>query len=402
MKRPATAWRLLAIALLGIGIPACQRETPPQPEPGPIPVTVVTLEAQPVTLTREVSGRARASRIAEIRPQVSGIVQKRLFEEGAQVEAGQPLYQLDDATYRADVASAEAALARARAMLEAARPSAARARKLIKTNAISRQDYEAAISQLLQAEAETKVAEAALQQSRIALGYARISSPISGRIGRSAVTEGALVTANQAEPLTTVQTLDPIHIDLSMSASELLALRQELERGNLHRVDDVPVTILLDNGTVYPHEGRVAFTDVTVDPSTGSVLLRVTAPNPDFLLLPGMYVRARVSLAQRQQAILAPQQGIMRDPKGNASALVVSAANRVEQRQVEVSRTIGDRWLVEQGLAAGDRVIVEGLQKVQPDALVEPTEQQLAGTADSPSPDPTAPGNETTTMADSK
>lgn len=190
-------------------------------------MTVVTLEAQPVTLTREVSGRARASRIAEIRPQVSGIVQKRLFEEGAQVEAGQPLYQLDDATYRADVASAEAALARARAMLEAARPSAARARKLIKTNAISRQDYEAAISQLLQAEAETKVAEAALQQSRIALGYARISSPISGRIGRSAVTEGALVTANQAEPLTTVQTLDPIHIDLSMSASELLALRQE-------------------------------------------------------------------------------------------------------------------------------------------------------------------------------
>ena len=249
---------------------------------------------------------------------------------------------------------------------------------------------------------EQQQAEAALQQSRIALGYARISSPISGRIGRSAVTEGALVTANQAEPLTTVQTLDPIHIDLSMSASELLALRQELERGNLHRVDDVPVTILLDNGTVYPHEGRVAFTDVTVDPSTGSVLLRVTAPNPDFLLLPGMYVRARVSLAQRQQAILAPQQGIMRDPKGNASALVVSAANRVEQRQVEVSRTIGDRWLVEQGLAAGDRVIVEGLQKVQPDALVEPIEQQLAGTADSPSPDPTAPGNETTTMADSK
>lgn len=381
--------RLVGSLLLSLSLFACRQEPPAQAATGPVPVTVVTLKAQPVTLTRELPGRAQASLVAEIRPQVSGIIEKRLFDEGGQVQAGQPLYQLDDATYQAEAASAQAALARAQATLEAAKPSAARATQLIKTNAISRQDYESAISELRQAEAETKVAQAALQQSRIALSYARITSPIAGRAGRSTVTQGALVTANQANPLTTVQQLDPIHIDLAMSASELLALRQELDRGNLHRATDVPVTILLENGTPYPHEGRLAFTDVTVEPTTGSLLLRVVAPNPELLLMPGMYVRAKVSLARRQQAVLAPQQGITRDPKGNASALVVTSANKVEQRQVQVSRTIGDQWLVENGLAAGDRVIVAGLQKVQPNATVQPTEAKPAAVAQqSTSPGP--------------
>lgn len=384
MRSRIFAQRLICLSLLSLALLACEPDPPPSPQAaGPVPVTVVTLEAQPVTLSRELPGRTSASLVAEIRPQVSGIVEKQLFDEGSIVEANQPLYQLDNATYEADVASAKAALARAQAMLEAARPSAQRASKLIKTNAISRQDYESAISELRQAEAEKKVAQAALQQSQIALSYARITSPIGGRIGKSTVTQGALVTANQANPLTTVRQLDPIHIDLAMSASELLELRQELESGNLHQASDVPVTILLESGTPYPHEGRLAFTDVTVDPSTGSFLLRVVAPNPEFLLLPGMYVRARVSLAQRQQAILVPQKGITHDPKGNASALVVTPDNKVEQRQVQVSRTIADQWLVEKGLAAGDRVIVEGLQKVQPEATVQPTEAESTGAADS-------------------
>lgn len=379
------AFRHVFMSLLGIGLAACQGEPPPQPQAGPVPVTVVTLKPRPVTLTRELSGRTSPSVIAEIRPQVSGIVEKRLFKEGSQVRAGQPLYQLDDAIYEADLASAKATLARAQAAVEAAKPAAARARKLIKTNAISRQDYESAVAALRQAEAEVKIAQAAVQQSRIALDYAQISSPISGRAGISTVTQGALVTANQAQPLTTVQQLDPIHVDLAMSANELLELRQELDAGSVSSATDVPVTILLENGSRYPHQGRLTFTDVTVDPSTGSLLLRVVAPNPEFLLMPGMYVRAEVSLAQRQQAILAPQQGITRDPKGNATALVVAADNKVEQRQVQVSRAMGDQWLVENGLADGDRVIVEGLQKVSPGAPVQPTEAEQA-TASAPDP----------------
>lgn len=372
---------LLALLGLGLGLQACERTAaPPQPS-GPIPVTVVTLQAQPVTLTRELNGRTSPFLVAEIRPQVSGIIERRLFEEGGMVQAGQPLYQIDDAVYRANLASAQASLAQAEATRESARATAARMSKLIKSNAVSRQDYDDAIAALRTAEAQVKVAQAAVRNSQIELGYARISSPIGGRVGRSTVTQGALVTANQANALTTVQQLDPIYVDLTMSASELLQLRQELAAGKVSKVDEVPVTILLENRTRYPHQGKLTFADLTVEPTTGSFLLRVVVPNPETLLLPGMYVRAVVALARRPQAVLAPQQGITRDPKGNASALVVTADNRVELRQVKVNRTIGDQWLVDSGLAAGDRVIVEGLQKVRPGAAVQPTEAAPAGKA---------------------
>lgn len=385
---------LLALLGLGLGLQACERTAaPPQPS-GPIPVTVVTLQAQPVTLTRELNGRTSPFLVAEIRPQVSGIIERRLFEEGGMVQAGQPLYQIDDAVYRANLASAQASLAQAEATRESARATAARMSKLIKSNAVSRQDYDDAIAALRTAEAQVKVAQAAVRNSQIELGYARISSPIGGRVGRSTVTQGALVTANQANALTTVQQLDPIYVDLTMSASELLQLRQELAAGTVSKVDEVPVTILLENRTRYPHQGKLTFADLTVEPTTGSFLLRVVVPNPETLLLPGMYVRAVVALARRPQAVLAPQQGISRDPKGNASALVVTADNRVELRQVKVNRTIGDQWLIDSGLAAGDRVIVEGLQKVRPGAAVQPTEAAPAAKAGASQAPPAAGGGQ--------
>lgn len=361
--------------LMVLASAACEPQAPSAPPAaGPIPVTVVTLEQQPVTLSRELPGRTSPYLVAEIRPQVSGIIERRLFEEGAQVEVGQPLYQLDNAVYEANLASARAALARARATLESAQVTADRLRKLVKSNAVSRQEYDEAAAALRVAEAEVQAARAEVQNREIELGYAQITSPIAGRIGRSTVTQGALVTANQADALTTVRQLDPIYVDVTMSASELLDLRRQIEAGRATRVEQVPVTVILDDGTPYAKQGKLTFADLTVEPTTGSFLLRAVVPNPDVLLLPGMYVRARIALAERRNAVLVPQQGITRDPKGNATALVVTADGKVEPRQVEVSRAIGDKWLVESGLAAGDRVIVEGLQKVRPGAEVQPTE----------------------------
>ncbi|HEX7046811.1 MAG TPA: efflux RND transporter periplasmic adaptor subunit [Gammaproteobacteria bacterium] len=360
---------LLASALLA----ACGSEAAP-PAPQPTPVTVVTLKTEPVALTRELPGRTNPYRVAEVRPQVNGIVEDLLFTEGGVVEAGEALYQLDDATYQADVNSAEAVLARAEATLEFARLDAERAAGLAKTGAISAQENENAIAALRKAEADVAVARAALDRSKVLLGYARIAAPISGRIGKSTITQGALVTANQATPLATVQQLDPIYVDLTQSASELLELRKALAAGTIEQTDNVPVTILLEDGSRYAHAGKLAFSEVAVDPSTGSFALRVVVPNPDHLLLPGMYVRAVISTAERQNALLVPQQGITRDPKGNATAMVVGSDGIVEQRAVNVSRTIGDQWLVESGLKAGDRVVVAGLQKIRPGAAVVATE----------------------------
>jgi len=359
-----------------LALAACQRSNAPAAAAGGAPgqVSVVTLQPQSVLLTRELPGRASASLVAEVRPQANGIVKRRLFTEGGTVKAGQPLYQLDDATYRADVASSEATLARAQATLETARLNARRSADLARIDAISRQDNENAAAALAQAEADLKAAQAALQRSTILLDYARITSPISGRIGKSAVTQGALVTANQANALATVQQLDPMYIDLTQSSSELLQLRQELAAGKLSAARDVPVQLLLEDGRRYPHDGKLAFSDVTVDPSTGSYYLRVTVPNPDNTLLPGMYLRAVVGSGRRDGALLVPQQGLTRDPKGDASVMVVNQDNKVEQRAVQVSRTIGDKWLVDGGLAAGDRVIVAGLQKVRAGMPVQATE----------------------------
>lgn len=373
MSRPQMLFfRIFPVLLMSAALGACSGGQ--TAESGATPVTVVTLQPESVTLTRELPGRTNPFLVAEVRPQVSGIVKKRLFTEGGLVKAGQALYQIDDATYRADFASAKASLARAQATLKSARLTAARSEELARIDAVSRQDNENAAAALDQAEADVKVAEAAVQSAGILVGYGRIATPISGRIGKSSVTAGALVTANQAASLATVQQLDPIYVDLTQSSAELSALRKALAAGTLESAAEMPVTILMEDGARYSHDGKLAFSEVTVDPSTGSFALRVVVPNPDHVLLPGMYVRAVVGNGVRQNALLVPQQGVARDPRGNTTAMVVGAGNKVEVRPVQVSRTIADKWLVEGGLAAGDKVIVAGVQKVQPGALVQATE----------------------------
>jgi len=346
-----------------------------------VPVTVVTLKSEPVTLVRELPGRTTPFLIAEVRPQVDGIVKQRLFTEGGTVKAGKPLYQLDDATYRAAYASADAALARAEATLASARLTARRTAELVAINAVSKQDHEDAAAALEEAEADVAAARAAERSARVVLGYSRISAPISGRIGRSSVTQGALVTANQAAPLAVIQQLDPIYVDLTQSSAEWLDLRRAIDAGRLQRDRDLPVTILLEDGTQYGRDGKLQFSEVSVDPTTGSFGLRVVVPNPEHILLPGMYVRALLRTGVRPDAVLAPQQGILRDPRGHTNAMVVGTDGKVEARAVRVSQAIGDDWLIEEGLAAGDRVIVEGLQKIQPGVPVEATE---AGSAAPP------------------
>lgn len=369
-----------AIALSAV-LTACSDRGNPAPAASAAQVSVVTLKSQPVVLTRELPGRASPYLVAEVRPQVNGIVKRRLFTEGGLVKAGAPLYQIDDAIYRAEYNSAKASLARAQATLVSARLTAKRTAELTKIDAVSRQDNENAIAALRQAEADVEAAKAVVQANAVTLGYARIVSPISGRIGKSSVTQGALVTANQAAALATVQQLDPIYVDLTQSSVELLQLRRELAAGTLESTKKLPVTILLEDGTEYSHPGKLEFSEVTVDPGTGSFMLRVVVENPNHVLLPGMYVRAVVGNGVRENAILVPQRGIARDPKGNTSAMVVGKDGKVEARAVQVSRTIGDQWLVEGGLAAGDKVIVEGLQKIKPGVLVEATEMSAPATA---------------------
>jgi len=366
---------LLAPLAAALILVACSKEAPPPAAPPAVPVTVVTLQAQDVTLVRELSGRAAPSLVAEVRPQVGGIVQKLLFTEGGLVKAGQPLYQLDDATYRAEYSSARAVLAKAQAVVASARLLAQRTGDLVKIDAVSQQENDNAQAALLQAEAETTAAQAAVERADVMLRYALVTSPIGGRVGKSNVTQGALVTANQADPLAVVQRLDPIYVDVTQSSAELLALRKAVADGKLGRIENLKVDILLEDGTRYPHAGRLAFSEVTVDPSTGSYSLRIVVPNPDGLLLPGMYVRAIVGSGVRSNGVLVPQRGIVRDPKGNASAMVVDAQGKVEARTVQISNAIGNQWLVEAGLAAGDKVIVEGLQKVKPGVAVQVTEE---------------------------
>lgn len=368
-------FRCLAPLALVLLLAGCGAEAEEQAPPPPTQVSVVTLREQPVTLTRVLPGRTSAFLMAEVRPQVGGIVRKRLFTEGALVSKGQPLYELDDSVYRAENASAGARVARAEAVVEAARLTARRSAELQEIDAVSAQENENATAALRAAEADLAAARAEVERTRLDVRYARITSPISGRIGKSSVTAGALVTANQMEPLATVQQLDPIYVDLSQSSSEWLKLRREIEEGRMLPDDgQAPVNILLEDGTPYGPQGRLQFADVTVDEDTGSFSLRAIVPNPQGVLRPGMYVRAELTVGGESRAVLAPQQGITRGPTGDATALVVTPDNTVEQRTVEVSRTLGDQWLVEDGLFPGDRVIVEGLQKVRPGAPVEAVE----------------------------
>ncbi|WP_313402250.1 efflux RND transporter periplasmic adaptor subunit [Stenotrophomonas sp.] len=369
-------YRLVALSLaLSVALVACKGGGEQQQQGGPGQVTVVTLKPEAVTLTRELAGRATGYQVAEVRPQVSGIVAKRLFTEGSVVKTGEPLYQLDDAAYRAQANSARAQLARAEATANAARLAARRSSELVKSKVISVQDDENAQAAWKQADADVLAARASLDAANVTLGYARITAPISGQIGKSSVTQGALVSAGQAEPLATINQLDPIYIDVTQSSAELLQLRRELAAGRLEGASELPVDIVLEDGSTYAHKGKLEFSEVSVDPSTGSYALRVRVENPDQVLMPGMFVRAVLGSGVRPNALLVPMQGIARDAKGNTSAMVVDAEGKVAVRPVTVSRTVGDKWLVEDGLKAGDKVIVEGLQKIGPGMPVQATEK---------------------------
>lgn len=352
-KKPALTAAACAVALTSLVLAGCQESVSPPAAQTP-QVGVVTLQPQPYTLTSELPGRTSAYRVAEVRPQVNGILQKRLFEEGSEVKAGQQLYQIDAAVYQASYKSAEASLASARSLAE-------RYRELVGDQAVSRQAYD-------EARAAQLAAEAALERASIDLRYTKVLAPIAGRIGRSAVTEGALVSNGQATALATIQQLDPIYVDVTQPATELLRLRRELADGQLEQAGDnaARVRLTLEDGSAYAHEGRLEFSEVSVDESTGSVTLRAVFPNPEHLLLPGMYVQAELVAGVNRQAILAPQQGVTRNPRGDATALVVNASNVVEARVLQASRTAGNYWLVTSGLVAGDRLITEGLQFVKP------------------------------------
>ncbi len=340
----------------------------PPPEVG-----VVTVKPQRVTLTTELPGRISAYLVAEVRPQVGGIILKRLFTEGSDVKAGEVLYQIDPATYQAAYASAKAALDNATANVVPLKLKAGRYKKLVAVNAVSKQDDDDVSAQLKQAEAQVEAAKAALDMARINLAYTKITAPISGRIGLSSVTTGALVTANQAAPLATIQRLDRVYVDVTQYASDLLKLKRNLAKGRMRRgANRARVKLVLEDGTPYPLSGTLRFSDVTVDESTGSVTVRTVFPNPNEVLMPGMYVRAILEEGVDENAILVPQQGVTRDYSGDATALLVDPSGKVEQKIIKVSRTIGDKWLVNEGLKSGDRVIVEGIQKVQAGMTVTP------------------------------
>ncbi|MBN2290303.1 MAG: efflux RND transporter periplasmic adaptor subunit [Candidatus Glassbacteria bacterium] len=365
-------WSVVPAALLaGLLWTGCGRQQP-QPQPAP-EVAVMTVEPQQIVLTTELPGRTAAYRIAEIRPQVNGLIQKRLFTEGADVKAGDVLYQIDPAPFQAALDNAKASLGRSEANLPAFRARAERFKELLPGKAVSQQDYDDAAAALRQLEADIQSWEAMLKTARINLEYTRITAPISGRIGRSSVTEGAIVTAYQPMALASIQQLDPIYVDVQQSTTELFRLKRRLEEGRLNRnggnLQDV--RLFMEDGAPYPQEGTLQFRDITVDPSTGSVALRAVFPNPEGALLPGMFVRAVVKEGVNEQAILVPQPGVSRDPKGDPYALIVDAEDQVQQRALTLDRAIGDQWLVTAGLGPGDRVIVEGFQKVRPGAKVK-------------------------------
>ncbi|HEY5975942.1 MAG TPA: efflux RND transporter periplasmic adaptor subunit [Geobacteraceae bacterium] len=370
--------QLTVAGLLAAGMmvtAGCGKKTTATPQPaGPPEVGVVTIQPQRVALTSELSGRTVPHLIAEVRPQVSGIIQKRVFTEGSDVKAGQLLYQIDPASFEAAYASAKAAQARAEATLGTVRLKAQRYQDLVKIKAVSEQDNDDAQATLKQAEADLAATKAAVETARINLAYTKVTAPISGRIGRSSVTDGALVTANQPAALATVQQLSSMYVDVTQSSSELLKLKQNLASGLLKKdsaAAQAHVKLLLEDGTLYPLPGILKFSEVAVDQSTGSITLRADFPNPKQTLLPGMFVRAVVEEGVNEQAILVPQRGVSRNPKGEALVMVVGAEEKVEPRPVKAVRTVGENWLISEGLKSGDRVIVEGVQRARPGTQVK-------------------------------
>ncbi|MBV6286328.1 efflux RND transporter periplasmic adaptor subunit [Pseudomonas aegrilactucae] len=358
--KPAVTALVSAVALATL-LSGCKKEEAAPAAQAP-QVGVVTLQPQAFTLTSDLPGRTIAYRVAEVRPQVNGIILKRLFKEGSEVKAGQQLYQIDASVYEATLASAQANLQSTRSLSE-------RYKQLVAEQAVSRQEYDDAQAKRLQA-------EATLRSAQIDLRYTKVLAPLSGRIGRSAFTEGALVSNGQTNAMAVIQQLDPIYVDVTQSSAELLKLRRELESGQLQKAGDnaAKVTLNLEDGTAYTHEGRLEFSEVSVDQTTGSVTLRAVFPNPDHNLLPGMFVHARLAAGVNAAAILAPQQGVTRDLKGEPTALVVNKDNKVELRQLKASRTVGSDWLIEEGLNPGDRLITEGLQYVKPGVEVKVSE----------------------------
>ena len=349
------------VAGAAVLLAACHQHVPP-PAPPPPKVSVVTLRTQSVPIVTELPGRVNAYRTADVRPQVNGIILRRLFVEGGEVKSGQQLYQIDPAPYKAAYDSAVAGNASAKALAQ-------RDKSLVETNLVSKQDYDNAQAAWLQA-------QAAVETARINLVYTRVLSPITGRISRSFVTEGALVTANQPTALATVQQLEPVYVDVTQPITTLLRLRREAEAGLLKQnaAGKTQVRVRLEDGTDYAHPGTLEFSEVTVDQGTGSVTLRALVPNPQRVLLPGMFVREEIDEGVRKDAVLAPQQGVSHDQKGEPNALVVGPDNVVELRNLEVDRAIGDQWVVNAGLIAGDRVIVEGIQSAKPGTKVVPEE----------------------------
>lgn len=376
----------------GLLLTGCGRQQSPagMPQGGPVEVGVVTVQPQSVAITSELSGRTAPSVIAEIRPQVGGILLNRAFREGSDVKAGELLYQIDPATYQAAHESARASLAKAEANLATARLKAGRYQELVGIKAVSQQAYDEASAALKQAEADVAAGKATAEAARINLAYTRVVAPISGRIGKSSVTQGALVTANQATALATVQQLDPLNVDVTQSSTELLQTRRAMEAGKLKRdgANQATVKLLLDDGSTYPLEGKLAFSEATVDPGTGTVTLRAVFPNPKRELLPGMYVRAVLEQGVKDQALVVPQQGVTRNTQGQAVGMVVNAEGKVEARILTTERAIGDKWLVTEGLQAGDKLIVEGLQKALPGT---PVNAVLAGAPAASEPAASAP-----------
>ena len=366
---------LMLISLLSLNLAACQssdsQDTQQNTQQAAPKVDVVSLIPQTVTIKTELPARTVAFRQAEVRPQVNGIIQNRLFEEGADVKAGQQLYQIDEAPFQAALQMAKAELARARANIQSTKARAERFRGLIDNKAISQQDYDDAQAAYLQAQAEVSVAQANIQTAEINLRYTKVNAPIDGRIGRSTMTEGALVTAQQESPLTTITQTDPIYVDISQASKEVLRLRRQLLSGRVSEEDTAQVKLTLEDGSTYQHQGELQFSEVNVNEDTGSLVMRAKFPNPDGLLLPGMYVKTEINEGTMPDAILVPHKAVMFSREGTASVMLVNDDNIVEQRPIAVRHSIGHKWLVSDGLSGGEKVVVEGLQKIAVDSAVE-------------------------------
>lgn len=371
----------LSLSLTMTGCDGNGNQKPGKPTPQ---VSVITVKTAPLAVTTDLPGRTSAFRISEVRPQVSGIILKRNFIEGSDVLSGQSLYQIDPAPYQASYDSALGDQAKAKAAAVIAHLTVQRYKPLLATHYVSQQDYDTAVANAQQADATVMAEKAAVETARINLAYTKVSSAISGRIGKSSVTEGALVTTEQASDLATVQQIDPIYVDVTQSSNDFLNMKQAISQGSLQKNQQTTqVNLILENGQMYPLQGHLEFSDITVDESTGSITLRALFPNPHHDLLPGMFVRARIDEGVQNAAMLVPQQGVTRNPRGDATVMLVNAEHKVDVRNVVAAKAIGDKWLITEGLKEGDKVIVSGLQTAKPGTVVEtqevPPGQLMAG-----------------------